>query len=186
MDNKINFTGLKNTAALQFIKCNTVNNEKIINTNMLVQLTDDFNGKDLTEFYDVVKKCKTLGFEIPRFNLDKNFIYLSCQKSSNTSYLPNLYINGKRLASKNATMPMYSYIMKLAKRVSKMAEKNEIEVNKDFKYGEDAPVYINPFNEIKLELNNSDMDGICSQENVKQGFDIVQDVITERMNAFFA
>ena len=57
---KVNFTGLRNIGALRIRV--PKDGTELINTHMIVNLTDDAAGKDLTEFREVLQKCKT-GFK---------------------------------------------------------------------------------------------------------------------------
>ena len=151
MDNKINFTGLKNIGACavkaghiggQFEKCNM---------HLLVQLTDDFNGKELTEFKNIIRNCS------PKFKYNKlegtdDFVNIATRTVTNNEVefdynIPQLLINGMEVPAKRKTLPLFSFIAKITKKISQMTNK-EFVVNKDFKYGPDGAKYIIPGSDI--------------------------------------
>lgn len=141
----IQFKGLKNAGVVQGRLTNAQNDFIGIRTNLLVQLTDDFEGKDLSDFYNSIKKCEQK-VHIPKFCKDKNFIYITADKLEN--YLPILSVNGQIVPAINETTPLYTFLAKVTRNLIKKATKSELVVNNDFKYGPEASEYLNPFNQV--------------------------------------
>ena len=61
--NNISFTGIKNVAGCQFQR-----NKQSFSTALSMCLTDDVNGKDLSEFHSMVKKVATKPNQFEHYN----------------------------------------------------------------------------------------------------------------------
>ena len=183
MDNKISFTGFKNVGVFQTLLLDAERNPQTVNTNLLIQLTDDFNGKDLEKFYQLTKKCKPI-INIPKFEQDKKFIYLSTL--NNIGKLPKIFINGEKLPSKDEALPLYTYLANLTKRIMASAKKEEIKINKDFKYGDDAKLYLCSDTEVAKTVPNELLEAMFDQNNIGEAAEIINDSIAMRMEDYFA
>lgn len=185
MDNKISFTGYKNVGVFQVLMTDARKNPLVVNTNLLVQLTDDFNGKDLEKFYQITKKCKP-HVNIPRFNLDKNFVYISSANSYQEGVGSQIFVNGKEIPSKDETLPLFTYLANLTKRIVASAKKKEIVVNNDFKYGEEGRLYLCTNDEVAKNISDEVLETMYDQNNTGQGAEIINDTIAARMEDYFA
>lgn len=152
--NNISFTGVKNIGTLNAISVNPVNHAAIEGKYMVINLTNDYNGKDLDEFKAAKKKCGQYldGYIFPH---DSNFIHISTKKIYNSDDVPRLFLNMREVPVKTETMPMFQYIAKLLNRISEMDNK-DIRAAKDFVYGEGADLYILGDERISRMITNRD------------------------------
>lgn len=111
-------------------------------THLLVNLTDDFNGKDLTEFRQVAKKCQPIIGQCI-FPEDNRFIHIMTNVLDDGKDIPDLAVNYTVIPAETGTMSMFTYISKLAKRIAQMNDKDFI-LNKDFKMGPDGDRFLIP------------------------------------------
>lgn len=150
MDN-INFTGIRNIGA--FAKPLTYTSPNVKVTHMIINLTDDYNGKDLTEFKEVAKKCEPI---IGRceFGKNPNFIHIMTSLSEKKDSIPILVVNYLIIPIKRETLSMFSFVAKLTRRISQMSD-NQFEISNDFKFGPAGDSYILPCHKVST-LNSSD------------------------------
>ena len=160
--NSINFTGVKNIGALTAIGADP--NQQRLSTNnfLLVNLTDDYNGKDLTNFKDAVRKCNA---KVGSFINDKNsnFVHITYTTVSNPENeteqcVSSLRVNGKKVILKDENLPLFSFIAKLTDRISDINDEDFV-LNRDFVTGPEARELIIP---------GADVAEIANQ----QGFDL--------------
>lgn len=137
---KVNFTGLRNIGALRIRV--PKDGTELINTHMIVNLTDDAAGKDLTEFREVLQKCKP-ALNNMEFAQDNNFVHILSASYADGSCTPDLAVNHKIIRPETKTMPLFSYIAKLTKRICAMKDKDFV-VTPEFKYGEGGENYLIP------------------------------------------
>jgi len=140
MENNINFTGLRNIGS--YTKQLACVPPCVKRTHLLVNLTDDYKGKDLTEFKNVAKRCEPAIGECS-FPFDSNFIHIMTSVCNDGKDIPDLAVNYKVIPAETKTMPMFDYISKLVKRISQMADKDFV-INQDFKFGPDGDEYLLP------------------------------------------
>lgn len=115
--------------------------QELINTNLIVNLTDDIHGKDLTEFRKVFDKCK-LSKEF-LFPGDDEFVHIMTSKLGDDSYVPHTFLNFKEIPTENSTMPLFTFISKLTKNLSNISDKDYV-VTPSFKYGFGGENYLLP------------------------------------------
>lgn len=137
---KINFTGIRNIGALR-IRIPKDSTE-LVNTHMIVNLTDDAAGKDLSEFREVLNKCKPV-LNNMEFAQNDNFVHVLSASYADGSCVPDLAVNHKIIRPETKTLPLFSYIAKLTKRISNIKD-NEFIVTPEFKYGVEADNYLIP------------------------------------------
>ena len=189
MMNNISFTGLQNVGACS-VAC-PVEGGKRLGTSLLVNLTNDFKGKDLAEYENVMRKCSD-SFD-HYFPYDKNFLHVQTQKfvpdDEEFETVPQLIVNGFPVVPETKTMPLFSYIAKLTKRIIGSAE-GDIKIANDFKYGPDADSYISGVKISEVEGNqeqrNFILDNIYSLPAAKYGAKNINNDIQAQMMDYFA
>lgn len=107
MMNNVSFTGLQNVGACHV--AGTFERGKMVGTSLLVNLTNDFKGKDLTEYENVMRKCSdSFGHYFPH---DKNFLHIQTQKfifnDEDFETVPQLIVNGFPVEPETKTMPLF-------------------------------------------------------------------------------
>ena len=182
---KINFTGIKNTGFMH-TKVIHPNYMRALQRNyLLVQLTDDYNGKDLAEFKETVKKCQPeLGECV--FPYDSSFVNIFTQKWDDND-IPRLFVNFKEIVPSRSTMPLFSYIAALTRR---LADIPKVEINRCFKYGPDGDKFM--YGDVNLseivrdsaQLENA-LQSIYNVKSVNAGAKLINNDIQEQMYDFF-
>ncbi len=124
--NNISFTGIRNIGFINFKRPSLLANAKSKSLSMV--LSDDYNGKDLTEFFDVLNKIPRTqyGYLHPE---SKNILNIECTtfKDYNT-----LLINGRPVKVDDKHLPMFSYIAKLTRKIAGLTDK-QMAVNESYK-----------------------------------------------------
>lgn len=189
MMNNVSFTGLQNVGACHV--AGTFERGKMVGTSLLVNLTNDFKGKDLTEYENVMRKCSdSFGHYFPH---DKNFLHIQTQKfifnDEDFETVPQLVVNGYVVPTENKTMPLFSYIAKLTKRVLASSEK-DIKISNDFKYGPDGDSYLTGMR-VSDNVENPEqkrllLDSFYSLPEAKKGAKSINDAIQAQMMDYFA
>lgn len=141
----INFCGYKNVGFIRKI----VYNGDIYNPRtatdfseecfLSVQLTDDFNGKDLTEYK---KLLSTTDMKKTPNPIGRDFVNISIAKKhhspkNNNDHNYTFFINKNKLDVNDNNLKFLSYIVKLVKRIAETPEKKLIH-NIDFLNGPDS------------------------------------------------
>lgn len=189
MMNNVSFTGLQNVGACSVAF--TVEGGKRLGTSLLVNLTNDFKGKDLAEYESVMRKCSD-SFD-HYFPFDKKFLHVQTQKfvpdEEEFETVPQLIVNGYPVVPETKTMPLFSYIAKLTKRIMSSAE-GDIKISNDFKYGPDADSYISGVKISQVEGNQEQrkliLDSIYSLPAAKYGAKNINNDIQAQMMDYFA
>lgn len=185
---KTNFTGLRNIGGYSgslpyLIKDNH-------RTHLLVNLTDDFKGRDLSEFKNVMKKCES---EIGKcmFPKDNNFIHIMTSVFTDIKDIPELAVNYTVIKPTTKTLPIFDYIAKLTKRIAKMSDK-DFDIRECFKYGPDGNEYIIPNINVTdlVEAGNVEqqaklLDKIYSPETARKTASKINKHIQFQMNDYF-
>lgn len=189
MMNNVSFTGLRNIGACSFAY--NYEKGKRIGTALLVNLIDDNKGKDFSEYKDVMRKCSE-SFE-HYFPEDKNFLHVQTIKyfpdDEDFETVPQLIVNGFPVEPETKTMPLFSYIAKLTKRIIGSTE-GDIKISNDFKYGPDADIYISDIKISELEASQERrkliLDNIYSLPSAKAGANNINNDIQAQMMDYFA
>lgn len=181
INNNINFTGIRNIAFTPSIEA--VGHGKFSNSLSMV-LSDDFNGKDLTEFKKVICKISSKPFEYAN-DVSSDILNIKFLHGKNNQ-LENIFVNGKNLQVNDKNLPMFSFIAKLTKRIGQMSDKN-IVVNNDYVenvaeralvYGEDLSQYM-PFNDKQKSF------GVFIEKNwVRQSAQKTNEFIQKMMESY--
>lgn len=190
MMNNVSFTGLQNMGScIQPYKIEGKGH--IYAVSLLAKLTDDFQGKDLTEFENVLRKCSD-SFN-HRFPQDKNFIHIQTREfipeDENFESIPKLLVNGYVVPTETKTMPLFSYIAKFTKKCMGISEK-DYKIARDFKYGPDGDSYLTPIRISDYgfipEKRKEFLDEVYSLDKVKENAEIINDNIQRQMMDYFA
>lgn len=114
---EINFTGIRNASYIieKTSKGSFPIKDRILN----VQLTNDANGYELSDFINLTKPTGKL-FINP---FHKDFINID-HFSINQNDMPTLYLNGEPLVTSDEHLPLFSFIAKLTKKLRKCLKKN--------------------------------------------------------------
>ena len=142
---KINFCGFKNVGYFRRIACDgnpfeqNVKNTFIDENFLNIQLLDDFNGKDLSEFKKLLSTTDMARTQNP---IGRDFVNLAVVKehSVENGQLVDDYtffINDDRLDVNDGNLKFLSYIVKLVRRISETPEEKFVK-NVDFVDGFEA------------------------------------------------
>ena len=124
--NNINFTGISNIGFAQFRR--EPGAKHALSSSLSMVLRDDLKGNDLSEFKSVLKKITNSPNEYYFDKSKPNVLNLECYRDRNDSLV---MLNGNVLEVKNKTMPLFTYLAKLTRKILNMPEK-DIVVNKDY------------------------------------------------------
>jgi hypothetical protein len=135
----ITFTGFKNTSFNQIIQRPIkeikngkvlVDNDKIMQVRIInTQLTDDFNGKDLTEYKESLAKSAIAGKFHPNNKDMINIVTVNLDPFSKEDF--KVFINKANLNPEDKNLRLFSFVAKLLKRIAKQ-KPSEFEINKDY------------------------------------------------------
>ncbi|MBR6127284.1 hypothetical protein IKQ21_06325 [bacterium] len=136
--NGITFTGIKNIGACGFSRKIPNSEHAIVKNNLILQLTDDYNGRDLTSFEEVIKNCNAKKW-FRNFPEDNRIIHIMTEYQTDLSkevesIYPSLYLNYNPVPVNKETLPLFSYIAKLTRRIFNMKD-SEFKRDSDFVYG---------------------------------------------------
>lgn len=120
----ISFTGFKNVSTVKFVDPNTPNDNYMYS--MTMQLTDDYDGKDLSNFRKAALKPFTFKYTPLE---DNRFVNIQLVKIPNQDAY--LCVNSEPLLPNTDTLGMFSVVAKLLKRV-RDAVPGKIVVNSDY------------------------------------------------------
>lgn len=124
MENKVNFTGIKNIASVGFRR------EGFHPTqNISMILSDDFHGKDFEAFRNELRK---LGSNSGKYinQEDTHLLNLEYRKGAKNNQW--IILNGVLLEEKDSNLSMFSYLAKLMQKVTNKPAK-EFKVDNDYK-----------------------------------------------------
>ena len=124
--NNISFTGIRNIGYIKYKRLSPVVAMKSRSLSMV--LSDDYNGKDLTEFLDVLKKIPRTqyGYQHPE---SKDILNIECATFNDYD---TLLINGKPIKVDDEHLPMFSYIAKLTRKIAGLTDEQMV-VNETYK-----------------------------------------------------
>ena len=98
-------------------------------------------------------------------------------------------MNGFPVEPETKTMPLFSYIAKLTRRIIGSTE-GDIKISNDFKYGPDADIYISDIKISELEASQERqkliLDNIYSLPSAKAGAKNINNDIQAQMMDYFA
>ena len=143
---KINFCGYRNIGFFKRIAVNDeVFNPKAIKDGidemfLTVQLKDDFNGKDLTEFKKAINKAEIernpnpIGNDFVNIAVIKEY---SCEDAKPVEDI-TFFVNDNRLDVNDDNLGFLSHIVKLVRKISETPKENFVH-NQNFINGDKAP-----------------------------------------------
>lgn len=181
--NNINFTGISNIGFAQFRRERAPQNA--LSRSLSMVLRDDLKGHDLSEFKSVLKKVTNNSSDYYFSKSEPNILNVECY---NDKYESHVMLNGNILNVENKTMPLFTYLAKLTRKISNMQNK-DIAVNKDYVTFE-APktllygVEVDCGN-VSLDKQYKKMSRFFDKDDVKQGAQVVNDFVQNLMNIFF-
>ncbi len=181
--NNINFTGISNIGFAQFRR--EPGAKHALSSSLSMVLRDDLKGNDLSEFKSVLKKITNSPNEYYFDKSKPNVLNLECYRDRNDSLV---MLNGNVLEVKNKTMPLFTYLAKLTRKILNMPEK-DIVVNKDYVTYE-APKNLVYGGEIKFGNISDDekfqkLISLFDKDSAKNGAKFVNDFVQNLMNRFF-
>lgn len=183
---KINFTGLKNIGS--YSKNLPYYPKNQLRTHMIINLTDDYQGNDLTEFKEIAKKCRPLLGNM-NFAKNSNFIHIMTSTTNLKDDVPGMAVNHIVIPARKETLPLFSYIAKLTRRIANMTDKEFI-INNDFKYNNDGESFIFPLIKVSdltkhnKQKTNQLLDEIYSPENNRKVSQIINNHIQQQMEDY--
>ncbi len=156
-----------------------------------IELTDDFNGKHLSEFKKALKNSN-LPYADYVNPINSKFlnIYLTDDiiEDDDGKFKDNvLYVNNLEVELKDKTLPIFSYIAKLISEIAHKP-KEEFVVNKDYFASDDAKegiLFGDNMEDIYKEDYLEVMEDIHDPQNVKNGAKKMNNVIMEFMSKYF-
>ncbi|MBE7712797.1 MAG: hypothetical protein E7Z87_03545 [Cyanobacteria bacterium SIG26] len=119
--NNINFTGLKNIGGYNG-PLPTVP-DPIRKCHLIVQLTDDTNGNDLTEYKRIINNAEP-HIGNTKFIPEDEFVHIMTSVVDDGEDIPELAVNSKIIPPKTETMPLFTFIAKLTKRIAAQQNKD--------------------------------------------------------------
>lgn len=179
--NNVSFTGIRNIAGMEFSR-----KAPTVSKSLSMVLRDDFDGKDLTEFRNVIKKVT----DTPsKFNNEISSEILNIECISGGGRFPDgVAVNGELLEVNDKNLPVFSYISKLTRKIGSMPDKNMV-IDNDYRdyVADEALIYgakISgnlPSNVSRLNFINQ----FFEKDNVKASAQHVNDFIQNIMNRYF-
>lgn len=203
---QVNFTGIKNIGFIQscciYKPAEHSNGTNTVITQeeyplqrdgylMNIQLTDDYNGKHLTNFKKALEKSG-LSFYEYKHPVNKNFLnILATEDTYDEGEFEESYsdftLNGKPLEVTDKTLPLFSYLAKLVREIS-LKPKKEFVVNSDYLASDDLNEGL---------IIGQDMQKICGKDFekvildahdpkfVKNGAAAIDNIIMDTMENYF-
>ena len=176
--NNISFTGIENIATIRFKR-----SKNIISKSLSMVLKDDYNGKDLTAYNEMLNKIEFVKNDYKNINGD-NILNIECVKSD---YGKAILLNGKLVPANDKNLPFFSYFAKLTKKIAAM--NNNMIVDKDYVskkadniliYGENLSKLIP--NSVGIEKRNQ---SFFDKELVKETANEFNNFLQAIMNNYF-
>lgn len=182
---RINFTGIKNIGAYT----GTFNpnlNSIVSKKHMLLKLTDDAQGNDLTEFKKVLKRVSSNIGDI-KFIPDDNYIHLMSRQIKDIADIPDICINWTAIPACNETMPLFEYTAKLLKKIINTPD-DKFVYDKNYQSSFIPELFLIPNKTISGLNKNFGYDikeKIFSCQYIKKAAQKINDDLQKQMNDFF-
>lgn len=161
---QVSFTGFKNAG---YLTVANIGEEPVEVYQSNIQLTDDKDGKDLTEFKNVLRK--TGGNFINPIN--KDFVNIECVSSPNTDEYGEdgverfLLLNQQEVEVCDENLPIFSFLAKLTRNIAKKPL-NDFVVNKDYLTSDDCRYGV---------MSGADMVDIVGEESYKPVVEMIHE-----------
>jgi len=126
----VSFTGFKNASSLKIINDEYPNSSNSM-CSVTMQLTDDYSGKDLSEFKKVAARTKSCNIGSLE---DNRFINVSFVRTPDSDSF--IMVNGEVIEPERDTLGMFSFVGQLLKRVLNTPQE-KFAVDRDYFMGEE-------------------------------------------------
>ncbi len=179
----INFTGISNIGFAHFRR--QPGAKGAVSKSISMVLRDDTRGQDFSEFKAALRKVTKSPHEYYFDTDDPNILNVECYSDRSENLL---MLNGNVLNVDNKTMPLFTYIAKLTRRIANMPEKDMV-INKDYVtyeaqrnliYGDQIKLDGTSYKQ-QLEFFSK----FFEKDSAKYGAEQVNDFIQKIMNKFF-
>jgi len=118
MDN-VNFTGIKNLGACISVLPQS-SKKNITRSNILLELTDDKYGNDLTEFRRLYKEC------MPEAGIrllpNSKIINIMTSVADRGHTVPEMSINFSKIPAMDKTLSLFTFVAKLTRQILKIPD----------------------------------------------------------------
>lgn len=196
---RINFTGIKNVGYETRQYFHYVNNhesgdefEEVEDEHFLnLELTDDKDGNDLSEFKKMIKTTDLNYYDHP---VDPAMLNIAISRDVVRDYLGQtidyqVYINeaDKELVIKDENLPFFTYLAKLMNKVKNTPD-NKFKLEDDYLYSKDAAVSVIIGEDLKDTYGESYPDAlkeIYSPQKIKSGISTMNNIIRDMMMDYF-
>ena len=195
----INFTGIKNVGYETRQYFHYVNNhesgdefEEVEDEHFLnLELTDDKDGNDLSEFKKMIKTTDLNYYDHP---VDPAMLNIAISRDVVRDYLGQtidyqVYINeaDKELVIKDENLPFFTYLAKLMNKVKDTPD-NKFKLEDDYLYSKDAAVSVIIGEDLEDTYGESYPDAlkeIYSPQKIKAGISAMNNLIKDMMTDYF-
>lgn len=196
---RINFTGIKNVGYETRQYFHYVNNhesgdefEEVEDEHFLnLELTDDKDGNDLSEFKKMIKTTDLNYYDHP---VDPAMLNIAISRDVVSDYLGQtidyqVYINeaDKELVIKDENLPFFTYLAKLMNKVKDTPD-NKFKLEDDYLYSKDAAVSVIIGEDLEDTYGESYPDAlkeIYSPQKIKAGISAMNNLIKDMMTDYF-
>ncbi len=196
---RINFTGIKNVGYETRQYFYYVNNhesgdefEEVEDEHFLnLELTDDKDGNDLSEFKKMIKTTDLNYYDHP---VDPAMLNIAISRDVVRDYLGQtidyqVYINeaDKELVIKDENLPFFTYLAKLMNKVKDTPD-NKFKLEDDYLYSKDAAVSVIIGEDLEDTYGESYPDAlkeIYSPQKIKAGISAMNNLIKDMMTDYF-
>ena len=196
---RINFTGIKNVGYETRQYFHYVNNhesgdefEEVEDEHFLnLELTDDKDGNDLSEFKKMIKTTDLNYYDHP---VDPAMLNIAISRDVVRDYLGQtidyqVYINeaDKELVIKDENLPFFTYLAKLMNKVKDTPD-NKFKLEDDYLYSKDAAVSVIIGEDLEDTYGESYPDAlkeIYSPQKIKSGISTMNNIIRDMMMDYF-
>ena len=180
---QVNFTGLKNISSIKIV--NPFTEQEIYSFN--VQLTDDDNGEDLTEFNSLRYTTNTGNkYKNP---VNEDFVNIFAIRNDNYTDSMEHYkflLNGQPLVPQRKVLPFFTFLAKLTRNVQ---VQKKFGLDKDYITSEDARYGILPGHDLHSVLGSQYekvLEGMSNPSNVKLSSRRINNMIQGAMEDYLA
>lgn len=196
---RINFTGIKNVGYETRQYFHYVNNhesgdefKEVEDEHFLnLELTDDKDGNDLSEFKKMIKTTDLNYYDHP---VDPAMLNIAISRDVVSDYLGQtidyqVYINeaDKELVIKDENLPFFTYLAKLMNKVKDTPD-NKFKLEDDYLYSKDAAVSVIIGEDLEDTYGESYPDAlkeIYSPQKIKAGISAMNNLIKDMMTDYF-
>jgi len=194
---QVNFTGFTNTAYHTDKSYPTFydedgnlkySTEHYVKTDCInTQLSDNKNGRDLTDFYDALAKSEIKDAKNP---LDSRCVNFAIIEAHPDTHAFQFIMNNKNLEINDENIPIISFITKLLKNISN-GQKADFDLTDEYMNDMNTPRKIVLGLDIRDNFSNQEdfqnyMEYIHDPEVIKSGSEDMLNHVTEKMIDYFS